>query len=431
MPTVTIACPHCRYAKEVALAAIPPGAVTVSCPRCREKFSWQECAMAAEAGQPQVIPFLPPPAPPGQSDKGAPALPPRREPRTLSFTFTGRGGEYFGIWIVNTLLKLVTLGIYSAWAKVRKRRYFYGNTLLDGAPFDYLADPLAILRGWLIGAGLFIAYTLGSRLHPTLGTLFGLLFFAAMPWLIVRSRIFNARNSDHRNIRFAFQPSYSQAYEIFLGLAFLAPLTLGILIPYVVYRQKRFLVENSAYGQTPFTFEARPQEYYRVFLKALGCFLAIIILVLLLALILSPSFKGALATLFEGSPGKESLQRALFTIIMVAMLAMAALYLVISVYLQTALANLTWNATSIGTSRFRSTLRTGEMTWLYLTNAVAIFLSLGLMVPWASVRLARYRFGRLALVTEEEPELFVSAAQQDVSAAGEEIGDIFGIDVAL
>jgi uncharacterized membrane protein YjgN (DUF898 family) len=36
-------------------------------------------------------------------------------------------GEYFGIWIVNLLLSLVTLGIYTAWAKVRRLRYFYGN----------------------------------------------------------------------------------------------------------------------------------------------------------------------------------------------------------------------------------------------------------------------------------------------------------------
>lgn len=410
MAKVTITCPSCHYAREVALAAIPPGAVTVGCPRCGQKFHWQECMKDL---QPVTT------------------VPPRQAPRTLGFTFTGRAREYFGIWIVNTLLKLVTLGVYSAWAKVRKRRYFYGNTLLDGASFDYLADPMAILRGWLIGAGLFIVYSLGSQLHPGLGTLFGFLFFAAMPWLIVRSRIFSARNSAHRNIRFVFQPSYSQAYEIFLGLALLVPMTLGILMPYVVYRQKRFLIENSTYGQTPFTFDATPREYYRLFFKALGGFLAIVAAGVLLAYLLSSSFQGAMATLFQGSPDKEVLQRALFSLFMVSLLVIAAIYFFITVYLQTALANLTWNATSIGASRFRSTLRTGDMAWLYLSNAVAILLSLGLMVPWASVRLARYRFAHLALVTEEEPELFLAAAQQEVSAAGEEIGDIFGIDVAL
>ena len=40
------------------------------------------------------------------------------------FRFTGTAREYFGIWIVNILLTIVTLGIYSAWAKVRRMRYF-------------------------------------------------------------------------------------------------------------------------------------------------------------------------------------------------------------------------------------------------------------------------------------------------------------------
>ncbi|PON14444.1 hypothetical protein C2W62_29035, partial [Candidatus Entotheonella serta] len=41
----------------------------------------------------------------------------------------------------------ITLGIYNAWAKVRTRQYFYAHTLLDGHAFDYLANPIAILKG--------------------------------------------------------------------------------------------------------------------------------------------------------------------------------------------------------------------------------------------------------------------------------------------
>jgi uncharacterized membrane protein YjgN (DUF898 family) len=36
----------------------------------------------------------------------------------VPFEFTGKAGEYFGIWIVNVSLTLLTLSIYSAWAKV-------------------------------------------------------------------------------------------------------------------------------------------------------------------------------------------------------------------------------------------------------------------------------------------------------------------------
>ena len=61
------------------------------------------------------------------------------------FHFTGTGGEYFRIWIVNLILSILTLGIYSAWAKVRTNRYFYGNTQVGNTGFEYHAKPLAIL----------------------------------------------------------------------------------------------------------------------------------------------------------------------------------------------------------------------------------------------------------------------------------------------
>ncbi|MGA3159250.1 MAG: DUF898 family protein, partial [Steroidobacteraceae bacterium] len=61
---------------------------------------------------------------------GSPELPP---PAVLfPAEFRGEGGEYFRIWIVNLLLTLLTLGIYSAWAKVRKQRYLYSNTSVAG-----------------------------------------------------------------------------------------------------------------------------------------------------------------------------------------------------------------------------------------------------------------------------------------------------------
>ena len=67
--------------------------------------------------------------------------------RKMPCRFEGDSLEYFRIWIVNIFLTIVTLGIYSAWAKVRTLRYFYGNTWLDNNSFSYLANPLQILKG--------------------------------------------------------------------------------------------------------------------------------------------------------------------------------------------------------------------------------------------------------------------------------------------
>ena len=80
--------------------------------------------------------------------------------------FTGKGGEYFGIWIVNLLLSIITLGIYSAWAKVRRMKYFYNNTKIDGVGFDFHAKPLSILKGRIIAFLIFVLYAVLSRFSP-------------------------------------------------------------------------------------------------------------------------------------------------------------------------------------------------------------------------------------------------------------------------
>src|SRR5512142_1603446 len=103
------------------------------------------------------------------------------------FEFTGTGWEYFRIWIVNLLLTIVTLGIYSAWAKVRRMQYFYRNTRLADASFDYHGDPKAILKGRFIAFALLLVYNLTLKFNPILGLVVGLLLGLAMPWLLMRS----------------------------------------------------------------------------------------------------------------------------------------------------------------------------------------------------------------------------------------------------
>ena len=417
----TVICPHCRFAKEMPTGAIPDGA-RVTCPRCGGKFVFARGGeRPAETAPPAAASAVVPPAAFAQPEPRRPAT-----PRTLRFTFTGSAKEYFGIWIVNTLLKIVTLGAYSAWAKVRKRRYFYGNTLLDGSPFDYLADPKALFRGWLIGALAFLVYTAGTRYTPSVSKVLGFAFFLTVPWLVVRSRLFNCRNSSYRNLRFTFRDDYQEAYVIFAGLAFLVPFTLGLIFPYLIYRQKRFLVEKSSYGRTPFTFTATGKDYYLLFLKAAGW------LVLLLVVVMPAAFYVA-STLAEGGAllAGGDLRRTQMMVGVLMFFSLPFLYFFIVVYVQTALANLTWNSTRIAGSRFVSRMRVRDMAWLYLSNAAAIILTLGLMIPWSSVRLARYRFETLSVEGATDMEAFRASARYEVSATGEEIGDIFGIDVGF
>jgi uncharacterized membrane protein YjgN (DUF898 family) len=137
------------------------------------------------------------PYPPVVSAPGPAFVPPPQE-RELRFEFTGSAKEYFRIWIVNTLLTIVTLGVYSAWAKVRTKQYFYRHTFVEGTSFEYLADPLKVLKGRIIAA-VALGLLFGSQHYSlTLYICTVVVFVLATPWVLVKALAFNARNSAYR-----------------------------------------------------------------------------------------------------------------------------------------------------------------------------------------------------------------------------------------
>ncbi len=316
----------------------------------------------------------------------------------MPFRFEGKAGEYFKIWIVNVLLSIVTLGIYSAWAKVRNHRYFYSNTHIGKHSFEYLADPITILKGRIVAAIFFAAYVLSGEFMPALNLVFLLVFIVALPWLVCKSMAFRNRNTAFRNIRFGFDGTYAEAAKAYVLWPLLGMLTIGILMPYAVYRQKRFIVAHSRYGTTPFEPAFSAREFYGVFLRALGI-LVVAILAMLVPII------GPLITV--------------------------VLYLFIFAYVTAHTTNLIFNATSLQSNAFESRLTTGRLAWIYVSNALVTALTIGLAAPWAKVRLANYQAQCLTLMADSDLDSFVAAEEKSVSSLGEEIGDAFDMDIGL
>ena len=182
--------------------------------------------------------------------------------------FTGNSGEFFRIWIVNTFLTILTLGIYAAWAKVRTRQYFYANTLLADHPFDYGANPVAILKGNLMVGGGFVIYMLCQQSFPkiSLGLLF--VFYIFLPFLVYKSLRFNLHNSGFRNIRFRFTGGLEESYRTYLFIPLLIPLTLGLIVPYWAFRRKKYFFDNIAYGTTSSTFTGTHRKFYTFYFAA-------------------------------------------------------------------------------------------------------------------------------------------------------------------
>lgn len=179
--------------------------------------------------------------------------------------FTGKTSEYFGIWIVNLLLTVLTFGIYSAWAKVRRKKYFYNNTLIENVGFDYHAKPVTILKGRIIAFVFFIGYVFGGQVHPFVSAFFVILFFLALPWLVVRSSLFNARNTSHRGLRFDFVGTVGEAARVFILLPILAAFSLWLAFPYVSHQKNKFLMSNHKFGLSQFDMQATVGSFFKVY----------------------------------------------------------------------------------------------------------------------------------------------------------------------
>lgn len=343
----------------------------------------------------------------------------------ISFEFTGQAGEYFKIWIVNVVLTILTLGVYSAWAKVRNKRYFYANTRLEGSTFEYTAEPVAILKGRLIAFAVVGVYLVSASFVPLSEPVFWLAFAIALPWLVIRSLAFNARNSVFRNIRFDFNAPYGEGFVVLIGFMLLNVITLGLAYPYFIYRQKQFIVSNSRFGVSRFRFDAAAKQFYWVYLKALG-------LVAVVLAIYAVWNAVALVPLAIGDePRPQTVEPQHLAMLLLPAVFLVPAYMFIGAYIQTAVLNLFMNGSQVKAQRLHSTLRTWPMFWIYLSNILAIVVSLGLLIPWAKIRLARYRFAHLAVESQGGLEAFVAGMQAQVKATGEELADVLDVDLGL
>lgn len=318
--------------------------------------------------------------------------------------FEGKGGEYFRIWIVNVLLSIVTLGIYSAWATVRTRRYFYANVKLAGEGFEYHAEPMQILKGRIIALIAFVLYSISSALSPLIGGIAALLLILVVPPFILLSLRFSRRMTSYRNIRFSFQGGWKEAYMSILVWPFLSLLTLGILFPLAQVKLKRFILNNSRYGTENFVFTGTYSDYGKLLLLYIGIYVAAS-LQLALSLTVGASFLG--------------------TTVFIALIYGGFFFI------QPKYMNLMYRRTLLREHSFDSTYTGFGFVWVWLSNIMLIVVTLGLFFPFAKVRLTKYLAENVTLKVKGGLEDFTASETEKVSALGQEVGTAFDFDLGI
>ena len=321
----------------------------------------------------------------------------------LPFEFRGDGFEYFKIWIVNILLTILTLGIYSAWAKVRTNRYFYANMYLGDESFRYLAEPITILKGRIVAVTFFLIYLFAGQLYPPLGIGMAIVLMIAMPWLVVRSIAFNNRMSAYRNIQFRFHGDYREAGMALFVWPLLGVLTLGLLYPLAILKTNQFIVKNSAYGTSEFDFDATFKDYGMICLMFIGGIIGFGLAAGLTALAFEP----------------------------ISILITMTGYAVMIVFLLTRLTNLYYNSTTLIDHSFDADLAFQGLFKTYAIIAVLTVLTLGLYMPFAKVRLAKYKADHISFIVRGSIDQFIAAETENINALGEEFGEVFDFDIGV
>ena len=75
---------------------------------------------------------------------------------TRAFGFTGTWQDYAPIAFTNLLLTIVTLGIYTFWAKARTRRYLWSHTRFIDDRLEWTGTGLELFVGYVLAVVFFI-----------------------------------------------------------------------------------------------------------------------------------------------------------------------------------------------------------------------------------------------------------------------------------
>ncbi|HSS65446.1 MAG TPA: DUF898 family protein, partial [Gammaproteobacteria bacterium] len=255
----------------------------------------------------------------------------------------------------------------------------------------------------------------------------GLVFL--FPWVVIQALAFNARYSSYRNLRFRFDGRYAEAFRFYILWTIFAVFTLGIAYPYAVYLRKRFMVERSRYGEASFEFSGRGRYFYAVYviavLTVLGLFVGMTVML---------GGAAAISNMFgspETNPGDPGTSRVLFFFTLAMNFAVLAVFLGTAIVVQTLVTNYMLQHTKLAGLEFDMRMDPMRVLWIQFSNIILIVLSVGLMIPWARVRIVSYRLSCLSLLASEPLNSFAAGEREKLSATGEEMGEALDLDLGL
>jgi len=349
----------------------------------------------------------------------------------------GNGMELFGIFIVNLLLTIITLGIYRFWATTRMRQYLWSHTSVDGESLEYTGTGLELFLGVLKAVGIFLLLALvlvGLPLFlmeqfgqedPILAmvfmvpiiayfVIFTLLILAAPFW----ARGYKLSRTRWRGIRFAQSGSGFKYALRTIGYGLLAIFTLYLCVPLMRNRLYAYSMNHTWFGGKAFEYNGETGPLFSAFIKVL---LGNIVLFAVFALIMFGVIDTEALQAGEQPAGMElAIIFALFLVVIIA-----SMYLGIG-YFVAEIKHFTANTRYEGL-RFSSTVSSGSLFGMLVVDLLLLIFTLGLAIPWVIVRSSRY-FAENFDIQGQLDYTAIKQSEQDLPKGGEGFAEALGTD---
>lgn len=295
-----------------------------------------------------------------------------------AFGFSGSWREFAPIAFTNLLLTIVTLGIYSFWARTRERRYLWSRTRFIDDRLEWTGTGLELLIGYLLAMlfffGPLLALQFGiqalilrghtgaavlafSLIYVLLLYLIGVAIFRALRYRLSRTFWHGIRGgSDDQGFR------YGVSYLWRTAVGFIA---LGLMVPWSMTTLWNRRWGAMSFG--PFAFEAR-SEWTSLIGRYLLCYLIPIVAFGAVGLVVMSYASSGTVPSPEAAIGLG----VVFFILFYVVLGLIALAYYAAYFREVV------GKTTLGTLGFSFEARTLDWLKLMLGNLVLVVLTLGI-----------------------------------------------------
>lgn len=387
--------------------------------------------------------------------------------------FSGSGGEYFRVWIVNLLLSIVTLGLYTPWARRRTARYFYDHTMIAGSPLEFTAPLRKMVVSFILFALLYVAYKIAAETgQDTVVSIFIIAAALLAPYIWGSAMRFRLASTRWRGLQLHFAARWKDVYvaswPIFLmaaiwiaitfGLDFLsndmavpparaqngkpgpawprvdAPMlgliALGLVLSVLCiiraeFNYKSLLVLRAGIGKQHGRWKPVYSDFVRIWGATIVVFLAGVALIV--GLVAGAAY--TVQSMFSTVRG-PAMFVLIFFIVIAAILGLVLASAPARAYREARMFKLIWSNVGLSQiARFKCDLQHWAFVRLRIKNILLTLLTLGFYRPFARVSEYRMKADAVTLHVKGGLDQLVGELVRQQDALGDALADMAGLDI--